>query len=124
MTAAEPPQTEKLCPRCCQVQSLSRFKRRSRREGQRESWCRECINACERERRARKRAEVVRGLGRHIRPGTPVEKTRAVVAETVQRLGGAAAMGAELSHAFQRARSNRDRLSILRTVLRMMEAAE
>ncbi|MDX1965780.1 MAG: hypothetical protein SFV23_01300, partial [Planctomycetaceae bacterium] len=68
----------KACPHCGTMQPLTRFKRRSRREGQRESWCRDCINAADRERRSRKRAGVVLGLGRHLRVGTPAEKARAV----------------------------------------------
>lgn len=115
---------ERTCPHCGVAQDIACFKRRSQREGQRESWCRSCINAADRERRARKRAGIIRDLGRHLRVGTPVEKTRAVVAETVRRLGGVGAVGAELASAYQRARSSRDRLSVLRLVLRMSQAAE
>lgn len=115
---------QKVCPKCGIVRPIWRFKKRSRRQGQRESWCLECVNAADRERRARKRAGVVRGLGRQIRVGTPAEKTRAVVAVTVQRFGGAAAVGRELAEAFQRTRSRRDKLSILRTVFRVLQSAE
>lgn len=112
----------KVCPHCSSVQPLDRFKRRSRREGQRESWCRDCINAAERDRRRRQRMGIIRGLGQRIRHGTAAERTRAVVAATVQRLGGVNAVAEELSNAFHNAKSARESLSIIRLIVHMDEA--
>jgi hypothetical protein len=113
----------KVCPRCAAVHPLADFKRRSRKEGQRESWCRDCVNAAARARRAAQRQAAVTGLGRRIRAGTTGETVRAVVAASVQRLGGVNAVARELAQAYQSARSSRDRLSILRLILRLDQAA-
>jgi len=115
------PPLDRICPHCGTSQPISRFKRRSRREGQRESWCRNCINTAERDRRLRKRFGIVRTMGQHIRLGCPAAQVEAVVAVAVERLGGCEAVGIAIADLVLQSRSHRDALTAYRLVWKMIE---
>jgi hypothetical protein len=117
----------RVCSKCGIRKPLDQFKRRSVAQGRTPSWCKPCVAASDRARRQRKRAAVTRELGRHIKSGTPAEKTRLVMASLVQRLGGVEAVAAALVRLWNEgmeSKSHRDRWAAAALLFRIVQAAE
>ena len=79
---------EKVCTRCGHTKPHSQFKRRSKAQGQRLSWCRDCVNESARQLTARKRAAIVGTAAKYVRHNTPASRVEATVAAACRRAGG------------------------------------
>ena len=90
---------EKVCTHCGRNQPVTRFKRRSRAQGQRLSWCRGCINESARQCTARKRTAALGQAAKYIRLNSPASRVEAVIAATCRRLGGVEAVASRIAEA-------------------------
>lgn len=90
---------KRVCTHCGRNQPPDRFKRRSRAQGRRLSWCRDCINAAARERTAKRRAEILGYAAKYVRLESPASKVECVVAAACRRLGGIEAFAENLAAA-------------------------
>lgn len=78
----------KVCTRCARDHPLSSFKRRSKAQGQRLSWCRDCVNESARQLTARKRTAIVGTAAKYVRHNTPASRVEAIVAAACRKAGG------------------------------------
>ncbi len=87
----------KVCTRCACDQPLANFKRRSKSQGQRLSWCRDCVNESARLLTARKRAAALGQVINDVRYDSSEAQIVAVVQAACRRFGGVEAFGRRLA---------------------------
>ena len=88
---------QKACTKCGRDLPIASFKRRSKSQGLRLSWCRDCVNAGERRLRERKRAAALGELCHDVRRSNSEALIEAVVKAACRRFGGCEAFGRRLA---------------------------
>lgn len=92
---------EKVCTRCGRNQPISSFKRRSRGQGRRLSWCKGCVNHAARLRTIRQQATVLGQAAKYIQPNSNASRVECVVAAACRQVGGVEKFAARLSSALE-----------------------
>ena len=87
----------RVCTRCARDQPLANFKRRSKAQLQRLSWCKDCVNAAARERTSRKRSAALGQFLKNVRHDSSEAQIVAVVSAATRRLGGAEGLGRRIA---------------------------
>ena len=87
----------KVCTRCACDQPLANFKRRSKSQGQRLSWCRDCVNESARQLTARKQTAALGQAVKSVRYDSSEAQIVAVVQAACHRFGGVEAFGRRLA---------------------------
>ena len=91
----------KACTRCARDQPLANFKRRSRAQGLRLSWCRDCVNESARLLTARKRSVALGQAVNDVRYDSSEAQIVAVVQAACRRFGGVEAFGRRLADSME-----------------------
>lgn len=91
----------KVCIRCGRDQPLANFKRRSRAQGQRLSWCKDCVNAAARARTSWKRSAALGQAVNDVRYDSSEAQIVAVVQAACRRFGGVEAFGRRLADSME-----------------------
>ena len=91
----------KVCTRCACDQPLANFKRRSRAQGQRLSWCKDCVNESARQLTARKQAAALGQAVNDVRHDSSEAQIVAVVQAACRRFGGVEAFGRRLADSME-----------------------
>ena len=79
---------QKVCTHCGRCQPIANFKLRSRAQGRRLSWCRDCVNQSARLRTARKRAALLGQTAKYVRMNSDASRVECVVAAACRKVGG------------------------------------
>lgn len=95
VSAAE---TLRICTACARNLPPSAFKRRSRKQGQRlTSWCRDCINASNRERDAHRQTMVLGKVQQRIHSHSKASRVESVISAACRKAGGVEAFAGRLA---------------------------
>ena len=90
-----------MCTHCGRHQPITNFKRRSRAQGQRPSWCKDCANYAARLRTIRQQAAVLGQTAKYIQPNSNASRVECVVAAACRKVGGVEKFAARLVSAFE-----------------------
>ena len=91
------PEEVRVCTRCASDRPITDFKRRSKAQGQRLSWCRDCVNESARQLTARKQAAALGQAVNDVRHDSSEAQIVAVVQAACRRFGGVEAFGKRLA---------------------------
>lgn len=91
----------KVCTRCASDRPIGDFKRRSRAQGQRLSWCKDCVNESARQLTARKQAAALGQAVNDVRHDSSEAQIVAVVQVACRRFGGVEAFGKRLADSME-----------------------
>ena len=116
-------ETTRTCTRCSRAQPLSRFKRRSRSQGLRLSWCKDCVNEAARVRNVRKRAKFLGQVAKEIRLSDGASRIECVVAAACHKIGGVEGFAIRVAEAIQSGNMN-VRLSAAKFLLTLIDARD
>ncbi len=114
------PQDERVCTKCGRNQPISRFKRRSRSQGLRLSWCKDCVNKSARDRAARQKSQLFEKVVRDIQHSDGATRLESVISAARRKFSGVNGFAIKIAEVIQSPNMN-TRLNAAKFFLKLVE---